>query len=105
VITVRGTRFEVEVNKKLRTFVAVYEGLVEVGGFANAPPVLVRPGFFTDVDRDRAPESPREMGAFGEREGREGFDREGTDREGSGRDRDNQREGQRPEAPDKQTPD
>lgn len=105
VITVRGTRFEVEVNKKLRTSVAVYEGLVEVGGFTNAPPILLRPGFFTGVDRDRAPESPREMGAFGEREGREGFGREGRDREG-GREGENKREeGQRPDVPDTKTPD
>lgn len=102
VITVRGTRFEVEVNKKLRTAVAVYEGLVEVGGFTNAPPVLLRPGFFTGVDRDRAPESPREMGAFGDREG---FGREGTDREGSGREGENKQESQRPDGPDTKSPD
>lgn len=38
VVTVRGTRFEVEVNKKLRTYVVVYEGVVEVAGlFGSAP--------------------------------------------------------------------
>ena len=48
VVTVRGTRFEVEVTKKLRTYVAVYEGLVEVAGLnGRAPPVMVQPGFTT----------------------------------------------------------
>lgn len=32
VITVRGTRFSVEVNKKQKTFVEVFEGVVEVAG-------------------------------------------------------------------------
>jgi ferric-dicitrate binding protein FerR (iron transport regulator) len=68
VVTVRGTRFEVEVTKKLRTYVVVYEGLVEVAGlFGHAPPVLVRPGFTTNVDRDRDPAQPREMGDMGDR--------------------------------------
>jgi hypothetical protein len=67
VVTVRGTRFEVEVTKKLRTYVVVYEGLVEVAGLVgNAPPVLVRPGFTTNVDRDREPAQPREMGDMGD---------------------------------------
>ncbi len=78
VITVRGTRFEVEVNKKLRTSVVVYDGLVEVQGFmAGAPPVFVRPGFVTDVERDRAPSQPRQCLESGEGEGRKG---EGMDR-------------------------
>jgi len=37
VITVRGTRFSVEVSKKQKTSVEVYEGLVEVGGFGQGP--------------------------------------------------------------------
>jgi hypothetical protein len=79
VITVRGTRFEVEVNKKLRTSVVVYDGLVEVQGFAaGTPPVFVRPGFVTDVDRDRAPSQPRQFMDSGE--GPSGRGGEGMDR-------------------------
>ena len=60
VITVRGTRFEVEVNKEKRTFVEVYEGVVEVFGMRmGAPPVVVRPGFSTRIERDHDPEKPR----------------------------------------------
>jgi hypothetical protein len=62
VITVRGTRFWVEVNKKRKTFVDVFEGVVEVAGFtAGSPPVLIRPGFSTGVEIERAPEEPREI--------------------------------------------
>lgn len=79
VITVRGTRFEVEVNKKLRTSVVVYDGLVEVQGFTTgAPPVFVRPGFVTDVERDRAPSQPRQFLDSGE--GAAGRRGEGMDR-------------------------
>jgi ferric-dicitrate binding protein FerR (iron transport regulator) len=67
VITVRGTRFEVEVTRKLRTYVTVYEGIVEVAGFmGTGPPVLLRPGYFTGVDRDREPTQPHEIGELGE---------------------------------------
>ena len=92
VVTVRGTRFEVEVTKKLRTYVVVYEGLVEVAGLAGgAPPVLVRPGFITNVDRDREPAQPREIGDLGDRSGsesgrnREGFGSRGSEGEGQQR--------------------
>jgi hypothetical protein len=62
VITVRGTRFSVEVNKKQRTTVEVFEGLVEVQGLgAFGVPVLIRPGFSTWVERNRNPERPHEM--------------------------------------------
>lgn len=89
VVTVRGTRFEVEVNKKLRTYVVVYEGMVEVAGlFGAAPPVLVRPGFTTNVDRDRDPEQPREIGGGRDPSGSDS----GRDREGFGRN-DSEREG------------
>jgi FecR protein len=99
VITVRGTRFEVEVTRKLRTYVFVYEGLVEVYGFAGgAPPVLLRPGFTTNVESDHNPEQPREMGDFGERNGSEGRDREGfgsAGGSGSGSEREGQQMGER----------
>ena len=90
VVTVRGTRFEVEVTKRPRTYVVVYEGLVEVGGFVEGiPPVLVRPGFMTNIDRNREPTHPREIGELGDHRGsdagrgdREGFGRNGRDSEG-----------------------
>lgn len=84
VITVRGTRFSVEVNKKQRTFVEVYEGLVEVQGFAAlGHAVMIRPGFFTNVQRDHEPEQPHEFlggsegGMQGTREASDGLEREG----------------------------
>lgn len=91
VVTVRGTRFEVEVTKKLRTYVVVYEGLVEVAGLVGgAPPVLVRPGFTTNVDRDRDPAQPREMGDMGDH----GDSGSGRDREDSGKHSGSGNEGQ-----------
>lgn len=97
VITVRGTRFEVEVTKKLRTHVVVYEGLVEVSGLIpGVPPVLIRPGFSTDVEHDRSPDQPREIGDFGERNGSEsGREGEGG-RQPGGSENEGQRPGQRP---------
>ncbi len=65
VIAVRGTFFGVEVTKKQRTYVQVYEGLVEVYGITlPGQPTLVRPGFATQVDVDRSPQSPHEMRQF-----------------------------------------
>lgn len=58
VITVRGTRFAVDVDKKQQTRVEVFEGLVEVGGFSHGAPVLVRPGYSTGVQQNRDPEQP-----------------------------------------------
>jgi len=61
VITVRGTRFEVEVDKKQRTRVEVYEGMVEVSGMGvGVGAVMLRPGFMTHVQANRDPERPRE---------------------------------------------
>ena len=77
VITVRGTRFSVEVNKKHRTYVDVFEGLVEVEGLTQGPRMLIRPGFSTRVEQDRSPEEPRESEPI------EGIGREGG-REGQG---------------------
>ncbi len=75
VITVRGTRFEVEVNKKQKTSVQVFEGIVEVAGFMQgARAVLLRPGFHTGVDRDRGPEEPRGMFGDDDRGGLSGRD-------------------------------
>jgi len=102
VVTVRGTRFEVEVNKKLRTYVAVYEGVVEVAGlFGTAPPVLVRPGFITNVDRDREPAQPREIGEGHNQSGSEsGRDRTGFGRNDSEKEGPQQRTSPKPEGPD-----
>jgi len=94
VITVRGTRFAVEVNKKHKTFVDVFDGLVDVAGvMEGSPHVLVQPGFYTGVEVQRNPEGPREMspgeGSGHERpDGRERSDgrEDGRDRQGSGRD-------------------
>lgn len=59
VITVRGTQFEVDVNKKLATSVVVYEGLVEVTGIGfQGPPVFVNPGYMIDVPRTGIPSRP-----------------------------------------------
>jgi hypothetical protein len=59
VITVRGTQFEVKVNKKLATNVVVYEGLVEVTGVGyQGPPVLLGPGYMIDVPRTGIPSRP-----------------------------------------------
>jgi len=83
VITVRGTRFGVEVNKKNKTYVDVYEGLVEVAGLMEGSrPILIRPGFFTGVTPEHGPDDPREMNR-GEGSGRE----DGREGQGPGRDR------------------
>lgn len=61
VITVRGTRFEVEVDKKQRTRVEVYDGMVEVAGMGvGVGAVMLRPGYMTHVQPNRDPERPRE---------------------------------------------
>ncbi len=62
VITVRGTRFQVEVTKKNRTIVDVYEGLVDVAGSGfGGHPVMLRPGFETNVDENQVPTEPHEF--------------------------------------------
>jgi hypothetical protein len=102
VITVRGTRFSVEVNKKSKTIVDVFEGVVEVAGLAeNAPHVLIRPGFTTGVERDRAPEQPREMNP-GEGNGPEGRGGDDSRRPGMGRDQGDQPENQQRQEPPNQ---
>lgn len=75
VITVRGTRFEVKVTKKKRTYVQVYEGIVEVRGFpTGGRPVLLQPGFSTEVNLDGDPQQPRNVAE----EAREFNERSGT---------------------------
>ena len=83
VITVRGTRFSVEVNKKGKTYVEVYEGLVQIRGLAEGShQVLIQPGVYTDVEDERGPEEPRQRRPG---EGREGGSEGGRENEGPGR--------------------
>ena len=59
VIAVRGTQFEVEVNRQQDTEVDVSQGVVEVTGRYSHTSVLVRAGSSTRVVMDGAPEEPR----------------------------------------------
>ena len=62
VISVRGTRFEVTVNKQGKTTVEVYEGLVQVQGVSSiAAAVMLKPGFETRVQPASDPDSPTEI--------------------------------------------
>ena len=59
VIAVRGTQFDVEVNRQNVTEVDVIDGLVEVSGRnPGAGSVLLEPGFSTRVGLDSGPEQP-----------------------------------------------
>ncbi len=59
VIAVRGTRFDVEVDRHSITEVDVFEGLVEVAAVGiRGSSVLVRPGYSTRVGKGTAPEPP-----------------------------------------------
>ena len=59
VIAVRGTQFDVEVNRQNVTEVDVIDGLVEVSGRGpGTGSVLVEPGFSTRVGLDSGPEPP-----------------------------------------------
>lgn len=90
VITVRGTQFEVDVNKKLATSVVVYEGLVEVVGVGfPGPPVFVNPGYMVDVPRTGIPSRPKRTIEYDDRlpqgAGHEnGRSRDRSDRERAG---------------------
>jgi hypothetical protein len=90
VITVRGTLFSVEVNKR-KTIVKVFEGIVDVAGVTEgAPHVLIQPGFWTQVQNDRPPDQPRQMnpgespddGRGGNNSGSPGGDREERENQG-----------------------
>ena len=59
VIAVRGTRFDVEVNRRGVSEIDVFDGLVEVASAtASGSSVLVRPGFSTRVGMGTPPETP-----------------------------------------------
>ena len=58
-IAVRGTRFDVEVNRHKVTEVDVFQGLVEVGAVGlPGVSVLVSPGYSTRVGPGSPPEPP-----------------------------------------------
>lgn len=60
VISVRGTRFEVEVNRQGVTEVDVQEGLVQLDSVKGlGESVLIRAGFSSRVGFESGPESPR----------------------------------------------
>src|SRR5215468_847187 len=59
VIAVRGTQFEVEVNRQQETEVDVFEGVVEVVSKHTGTSVLVEAGSSTRVSINTAPEPPR----------------------------------------------
>jgi ferric-dicitrate binding protein FerR (iron transport regulator) len=85
VITVRGTRFSVQVNKKGRTTVQVFEGVVEVEGLAEKPrTVLVEPGYQTEVDPGKQPQTPQEINQLGLMGPRYGPQGPGTGQPGAG---------------------
>jgi hypothetical protein len=59
VIAVRGTEFEVELNRRQETEVDVIEGVVEVIGRHSRKSVFVQAGSSTRVGMDTEPEEPR----------------------------------------------
>lgn len=66
VITVRGTRFSVQVDKKGRTVVQVFEGTVEVEGLTEKPrAVLVEPGYETRIEPGKQPQLPQAIDQLG----------------------------------------
>jgi hypothetical protein len=85
VITVRGTRFSVRVDKKGRTAVEVLEGIVEVEGLGEKPrAVLVRPGYRTQADPGRQPQTPELIDQLGLREPGFGAQAPGAGQPGAG---------------------
>jgi hypothetical protein len=62
VITVRGTKFTVEVNKHEQTFVQVFEGIVQVESMMGAGgPVYLQGGYITRIEMNQPPENPRRL--------------------------------------------
>jgi len=87
VVTVRGTRFEVSVDKQGKTFVEVYEGVVQVASIgALDHPVLLGPGYHTSTQQNELPERPRRaldpFGEMGRPDGPSGRDAEHQARPG-----------------------
>jgi hypothetical protein len=77
VISVRGTRFEVEVNREGLTEVDVHEGVVQLDSAKGlGESVMIRAGFSSRVGFDAGPESPRPT-----RDMRPELDRPGRDRD------------------------
>ena len=60
VISVRGTQFDVEVDRRGFTEVDVHEGVVELeSSSGHGESVMIRAGFSSRVSMDSAPETPR----------------------------------------------
>lgn len=80
VITVRGTDFLVSVDKKKKTSVYVFAGVVEFAALgALNKPVLIKPGFYSEDEPDRLPQSPQPMSPdSGDRTQREQEDSTGS---------------------------
>ncbi|HKW76817.1 MAG TPA: FecR family protein [Terriglobales bacterium] len=77
VISVRGTKFEVEVNREEVTEVDVHEGVVQLDSAKGlGESVMIRAGFSSRVGFDAGPESPRPT-----RDMRPELDRPGRDRD------------------------
>lgn len=77
VISVRGTKFEVEVNREGLTEVDVHEGVVQLDSAKGmGESVMIRAGFSSRVGFDAGPESPRPT-----RDMRPELDRPGRDRD------------------------
>jgi hypothetical protein len=77
VISVRGTKFEVEVNREGLTEVDVHEGVVQLDSAKGlGESVMIRAGFSSRVGFDAGPESPRPT-----RDMRPELDRPGHDRD------------------------
>ena len=107
VITVRGTRFSVDVSKKQKTSVEVFEGLVEVSGFrlgAPGPPVMLGPGFSTGVEQNRNPEPPHGMENRGDDNDESRSHHPGMGVGGGEHGDDRQRQGSQPGTPNQNPP-
>jgi len=73
VISVRGTRFYVEVDKRKVTRVDVEEGVVQLENSKGiGAPVLVKPGFSSRVAEDSAPEQAKPTDEFKKQSGNVG---------------------------------
>lgn len=70
VITVRGTRFEVRVDKHKATRVDVEEGAVEMESLKGiGKPVQVKAGFSSSVKEDSAPDEPKQTPGWNRQSG------------------------------------
>jgi hypothetical protein len=87
-LAVRGTQFDIRVDRDGNTTVDVFEGLVEIRSPLRPEPLFVKPGEEAKFGRNRPPSS----GPMPEHRRREGPNAQGSD---PNRPRDGQRDGQR----------